>query len=152
MYLSNSAASAYARVGMETGVSAADPHKLILMLYEGAILAVLNAISHLDRGDTAQKGASISHAISIIDSGLKASLDLNTGGEIASNLATLYEYMSNRLLLSNLKNEKEGMEEVKTLLIELKGAWEEIGKKQVAQNVGKDADTHRKASLSYGQI
>lgn len=151
MYYTN-AATAYSMVEMETGVSSANPHKLILMLFEGAILAVSNAIVQMERNEIGRKGASVSHAISIIDSGLKASLDLDMGGEIAKNLSSLYEYMSNRLLHSNLKNEVEGLEEVRKLLIELKGAWEEIGKKQAAPSMAEPANTQKKASTSYGQI
>lgn len=151
MTTSYSAASAYSRVGMETGVSNADPHKLILMLFEGAILAVGNAIGHLERNEIGPKGASISHAISIIDSGLNASLDLTSGGEIARNLSSLYQYMSNRLLLSNLNNDMAGLEEVRKLLIELKGAWEEIGRKQDSAPLEPSGPANR-ASISYGQI
>ncbi len=150
MTTSYNAASAYSSVEMETGVSHADPHRLILMLFEGAILAVSNAIMHLDRKETAEKGAAISHAISIIDSGLNASIDLNSGGEIAQNLSSLYQYMSNRLLLSNLNNDRGGMEEVRKLLIELKGAWEEIGRKE---SVSPDSPApEKRASISYGQF
>lgn len=152
MYPSNLAANTYAKVGMETGVSFADSHKLILMLYEGAIMAISNAILHMERNDIGRKGASISHAISIIDSGLKASLDLESGGEIARNLLTLYEYMSHRLLLANLNNDKAGLEEVSKLLTDLKGAWEEIGKKQATPSHAEPEQPKNRASISYGQI
>jgi len=122
-----SGANAYAKVGVETGVLAASPHKLIVMLFEGAMIAVVTAIQQMKNGDIPGKGKSISKAIMIIDNGLRASLDKKVGGEIAISLDALYEYMSHRLLLANLNNEPEMLEEVHRLLSELKSAWDAIG-------------------------
>lgn len=119
-------ANAYAKVGIETGVIAASPHKLIVMLFEGAIVALSNAIMQMNNGDIAAKGHSISKAIAIIDSGLRASLDKKAGGEIAVSLDSLYEYMNNRLLLANLNNQVELLGEVQILLRDLKSSWEAI--------------------------
>ncbi|HYD60990.1 MAG TPA: flagellar export chaperone FliS [Noviherbaspirillum sp.] len=131
---SQSGARAYATVGVETGVAAADPHKLIVMLFEGAMVAVASAIQHMQAGDIAKKGAAISKAISIIDNGLRASLDKKVGGEIALNLDALYEYMSNRLLIANIKNQPTVLEEVYQLLKGLKSAWESIAPNANAAN------------------
>lgn len=119
-------ANAYAKVGIETGVVAASPHKLIVMLFDGALAAVATASQHMKTGNIPGKGQAISKAISIIDSGLRASLDHKVGGEIAVNLDALYEYMSNRLMLANLNNQAEMLEEVQRLLQELRTAWEAI--------------------------
>lgn len=119
--------NAYAKVGIETGVAAASPHKLIVMLYEGALVAISMALQHMKTGNIAAKGQSISKAMLIIDSGLRASLDKKAGGEIAESLDSLYEYMGNRLLQANLKNQPEILEEVHRLLSELKSAWDAIG-------------------------
>jgi flagellar protein FliS len=124
---SHRALKAYAEVGVETGVAAANPHKLILMLFEGAILAVAAAKMHLQRKETALRGEAISKAIMIIDAGLKASLDLNAGGHMAERLFALYEYMLGRLLYANLKHRSEPLDEVSHLLSELKSAWAAIG-------------------------
>lgn len=125
----SNALNTYKNVGLESGVAAADPHKLILMLYQGALLAISSAKNQMARKQIAAKGASISKAITIIDEGLKASLDVKAGGEIATNLRDLYDYMNQRLLLSNLKNDPAMLDEVSTLLNELKGAWESINPK-----------------------
>jgi flagellar secretion chaperone FliS len=71
--LSQNAARAYAKIGLETGVAAASPHRMILMLYDGALLAVSDAQKHVAERRIAQRGQSISRAISIIEEGLKAS-------------------------------------------------------------------------------
>jgi flagellar protein FliS len=116
----------YHKVGVESGVAAADPHQLILMLYQGALLAIVNAKNGMLRKDIPVKGAAVSQAILIIDDGLKASLNKDVGGELAHNLAALYDYMTNRLLTANLKNDVAALDEVSRLLNDLKGAWEII--------------------------
>ena len=113
---------AYANVGMETGVVAASPHKLIVMLFDGALVALNAALSGIRSGNIAEKGKSISKAIMIIDSGLRAALDKKAGGEIAEGLDSLYEYMSGRLLTANINNDPAIVEEVQRLLIELRDA------------------------------
>ena len=117
---------AYAKVGMETGVVAASPHKLIVMLFDGALVALNTALNGIRSGNIAEKGKSISKAIMIIDSGLRAALDKKAGGEIAEGLDSLYEYMSGRLLTANINNDPAIVEEVQRLLIELRDAWNAI--------------------------
>ena len=132
---SKGGANAYANVGVETGVIAASPHKLVIMLFDGALMAVTNAVQLIKIGNIAGKGQSISKAISIIDTGLRASLDKNVGGAIAINLDALYAYMSSRLLTANLNNDPAILQEVHGLLMELKTAWDAIGQQAaVAQD------------------
>ena len=82
-------AAAYSAVGVETGVSTADPHKLILMLFEGALLQVGTAVIALEKKDIPAKGSAISKAIEIILNGLKVSLDYEAGGDLAERLGAL---------------------------------------------------------------
>ena len=124
---SRSAAHAYANVGLETGVVAASPHQLIIMLYEGAELAVRMAIKHLNEGDLTRKSASITKASTIVLDGLRAALDPQQGGDIALQLDALYDYMNQRLMLAHLSNQTAPLEEVLGLLRELRGAWQQIG-------------------------
>jgi flagellar protein FliS len=121
-----SGVKAYAKVGIETGVTSASPHKLIVMLFDGAIVSVTSAIMHMKGGNIPEKGKAISKAIMIIDSGLRAALDKKAGGEIAQGLDALYEYMGARLLEANLKNNLAHLEEVQRLLQDLRGAWNAI--------------------------
>ena len=120
-------ANAYAKVGLETGVVAASPHKLIVMLFDGALVAVRAAAVHMKARDIEKKGAAISKAINIVQNGLRASLDKKAGGEIAASLDSLYEYICSRLVSANLTNQTEILDEVITLLADLKGAWDAIG-------------------------
>ncbi len=123
------AVNAYNNVGVESLANAADPHQLVVMLFNGARAAVAVARGHLQRKEVEAKGKAIGHAISIIDGGLKASLDLKVGGEMAQNLWDLYVYMVQRLLQANLKNDAKALEEVAQLLEQLGSAWESIGAK-----------------------
>ncbi len=124
---SNKGANAYAKVGLETGVVASSPHKLIVMLFDGALVALRAAAAHMRAGEIASKGMAISKAIMIIENGLRASLDKDAGGQIAASLDALYDYMGRRLLEANIKNQPELLEEVIVLLADLKGAWDAIG-------------------------
>lgn len=126
--------NAYAKVGLETGVSAASPHKLIVMLYDGALAAIATASAQMAAGNIQEKGKAISKAIQIVDNGLRASLDREAGGDIAANLDALYEYMSGRLLHANLKNDQQALEEVRGLLADLRDTWNQIGATPAAGN------------------
>jgi flagellar secretion chaperone FliS len=125
--------NAYAKVGVETGVSSASPHQLIVMLFDGAMKALGAAIVNMKANNIAAKGEAISKAILIIDSGLRASLDKKAGGEIAEGLDSLYEYMGARLLQANLKNDVTILEEVQKLLGDLRSAWTAIGNSPAVQ-------------------
>ena len=119
-------AAAYRNNALDIQVETASPHRLVVMLYDGALMALAKAAMHIKQKETAKKGKAISHAINIIDGGLKASLDHKVGGELSEKLAALYEYMCIRLLQANLNNDIGAVEEVSGLLKEIKSAWEEI--------------------------
>ncbi len=120
------AINAYKNVGIDSGVTSADPHKLISMLYQGALLAIANAKNSILRRDIPARGKAISHAIKIINDGLSLSLDKEVGGDLALNLSALYEYMTHRLLFANINSDMAALDEVARLLGELKEAWESI--------------------------
>lgn len=125
-FASPCSAQTYARVGMETGVAAADSHQLIVMLFDGALLAIARAGNAMQEGRIADKGQAISRAIDIVANGLRASLSFSSGDELAERLAALYDYMVVRLLHANLHNDVAALREVSRLLAEIKSAWEEI--------------------------
>lgn len=123
----------YQRVGIESGVASADPHKLILMLFEGARQALDCSRLYTQQNRIAAKGEMISKAIMIIDHGLKASLDKTAEGELTTRLDQLYDYMTARLLIANIQNDLAIIEEVNQLLGELQDAWISIGKQPVGK-------------------
>lgn len=123
---------AYGSSALETEVEVASPHKLVLMLFDGALQAIRLARVQMEQGKIAEKGQLIGKAVSIIDEGLRNSLDAKQGGELAVNLASLYEYCTGRLLHANLNNDAGALDEVSTLLGEVRSAWVEIGRKPTA--------------------
>lgn len=125
--MSRSPAASYAQVSMDIATETADPHRLILMLFEGARAAITVARAHMERKEVAEKGLAISKAIDIVSNGLLVSLDIESGGELAERLAALYEYIVQRLLWANLKNNLAALDEANQLLGELQSAWAMIG-------------------------
>ncbi|OJZ20313.1 MAG: flagellar export chaperone FliS [Thiobacillus sp. 65-29] len=119
-------AQAYTHVGLETNILGASPHRLIVLLYEGAELSIRMAIKHINDGDLMKKSAAITKASSIIHDGLRAALDPH-GGPISQQLDALYDYMNKRLMLAHLRNDTVPLEEVLGLLRELRHAWQQIG-------------------------
>jgi len=124
------AAQAYARIGLETGVAAASPQRLVVMLYDGALAAIADGRAHLVAGHTAPKGRALGKAIGIIDEGLKAALDPSQGGAIARQLMDLYDYIAQRLLLGNARNDVKLLDEATRLLGELRDAWASLAARQ----------------------
>ena len=131
-YSPRSAANAYSKMDMETGVLVADPHKLVLMLFDGAIMAILNGAQQLQAGKIPEKTKSIAHAIAIVEHGLRASLNKEVGGELALNLDSLYTYMVRQLMAANVQNDLNKLAEVRKLLGELRGAWDQIAPNKTA--------------------
>lgn len=117
----------YHRVGVETGVAAASPHALTLMLFDGFVTVVKHARQALREGRIDDKCRHIGHASRILDEGLKAPLNLAAGGELARNLNNLYEYMLVRLLRANLHNDDAALQEVIRLIEPVREAWVGIG-------------------------
>lgn len=114
----------YKQVGTQAAIETADPHTLIKMLIDGAIERINKAKYYMLEKDLVHKGESISRAISIID-GLKISLD-SEGGKIAENLEALYDYMQRQLLAANVQNKTENLDEVLSLLNEIRSGWASI--------------------------
>ncbi len=150
------AVSQYTQVGIETGLTDASPHSLILMLLEGAIISINVAKAHMERKNIGEKCTAISRALMIIDEGLRASLDKKAGEGIAENLDALYEYMENRLIMANIHNQIEPLDEVVRLLTEIKSAWEEIKPEgpagMAAQKPAEEVEQPpKRGSQSYGK-
>ncbi|GAB2883845.1 flagellar export chaperone FliS [Uliginosibacterium flavum] len=137
MFARNSAAT-YARVGIETNVSSADPHQLILMLFDGALLAVNSAAAAIESKDNPAKIRHISKAVEIITMGLQASLDAS-GGELTERLHALYDYMGMRLALANAQSNTAPLIEVSGLLRDLREAWAQISDATRAETTAQEA-------------
>jgi len=115
----------YGKVAVGSEVAFATPHRLVQMLMDGALEKIATAKGHMVRKEYEAKGSHINWAISIID-GLRGSLNMEEGGEIANNLDGLYAYMVRRLAEANLRNDLASLDEVSSLLLEIKSAWDAI--------------------------
>lgn len=120
-----SAMKQYQRVGVQTQVAEASPHRLIQMLMQGGLDRIYQARGAIQFGRLAEKGELIGKSISIVG-GLREALDHEVGGEISANLDRLYEYMIRRLTEANRNNDADALTEVAALLQEIKAGWDGI--------------------------
>lgn len=114
----------YQKLGIESEVSHASPHRLIQLLFEGALGRLAAAQGAMERGDIAIKGEMLGKAIGIIG-GLRSSLDMESG-ELSERLDQLYEYINLRLLEASTQNDIEKVSEAIQLLKTIKSGWDEI--------------------------
>jgi len=127
--------NAYAHTAIDSAVPEADPHRLVMMLFDGALAAIADARYHIARGHIEGRGNAISKAISIVDQGLRFALDEARGGPLAVRLGELYRYICARLLTANLHSRSEALDEAAKLLGDLRSAWAEMPKGNPAPQV-----------------
>ncbi len=120
------AVNAYQTVQVDAAVLGASPHELIAKLLSKAISSIGKAKGYMLSNDIPNKAGQIKIAVSIISDGLRGSLDMEAGGEIAASLDALYEYMLQRLMVGHAKNDPSALDEVNTLLQEIKSGWDGI--------------------------
>ena len=127
--------AAYRSTSAHAGVEGADPHRLIVMLMDGALERIAAARGLMNHGSGGAEKAQLLHrAVAIIDE-LRNSLNFKAGGELSHNLDALYEYMCMRLMQANSANKPESLDEVSRLLNEIRSAWLQLpahGRAQVA--------------------
>ncbi len=123
--LAHSALKQYQQVGMESAVVYANPHRLAQILFENALDSIAAAKRHVGQAKMAKKAECITRALNIVE-GLRLNLDLERGGQVAANLDSLYEYVGMRLLHANIKNDTRILDEVASLLGEIKSGWDAI--------------------------
>jgi flagellar protein FliS len=124
---------AYQRVNTQTSITDADPHKLIQLLYNGALERINMAKARMQADDYAGKGKLITKAIEIIG-GLRSFLDFEKGGDLAARLEALYDYMERTLFEANAKNDVAKLDEVANLLRSIKDGWDGIREEAVGQS------------------
>lgn len=116
----------YRQIGVSTSVEGANPHKLVSLLFDALQSEILAARGAISRGDIAEKGRAICHAVRILQEGLIAPLDMERGGAIAANLRDVYEYAVMRLTVANLRNDDEALIETYKLISPIQQAWSQI--------------------------
>jgi flagellar secretion chaperone FliS len=125
----------FARIYQAQAVLTTNPGNLVLMLYDGAIRFMNQAIdddTHPDEAVRIQKmHTSIVKAQNILVE-LRANLDFNAGGDYARELDRLYDYYIRRLMKANLGKTTEPLHEVVGLIGQLRSGWAEMLLKQSA--------------------
>lgn len=124
--ISTRSVNAYRRQSIESDVSSASPHRLVEMLFEGAIVKIGTARHALERGDIKAKCENITKAVRIIEEGLKSNLNLADGGELAANLDRIYDYCVLQLTQANARNDAAALTEVSELLTVVSDGWKNM--------------------------
>ena len=125
--MSGFGAKAYSKLGLETDVISGEPHRLILMLFDGALLCIRKGRSFMLAKRTAEKCQALTTGIEIVDMGLLASVDARHDPEFANRLIGLYRYVTMRLLQANMRNDVKALDEAEKILQDLRSAWVQIG-------------------------
>ena len=124
-----------------TSVQSASREKLLLMMYEGAIRFVKQAITAIEQKQIAEKGTNIGRAYDVIME-LNNTLDHKVGGEISKNLEQLYMYMTEQLTKGNIDNNTENLKNVLKILETLYDGWK-MAVEQIKKQEQSKANTEK---------
>jgi flagellar protein FliS len=116
------ALNSYGSVQVVTGVASANNVQLIQMLFDGLIESLAKAKGHMVHGTIKEKSDALGRAGRIVV-GLQGALDFKQGGDLAQNLNELYAYVTRRLFHINAHNDLEALDEVFTLMNDIRQAW-----------------------------
>lgn len=133
-------------------ISTASPEQILLMLYDGAVRFTRQAIAGISENNFEKKGHGVTKAMAIIAE-FSNSLDHEVGGQIATDLDALYDFMMRELTSANIKNDVEKLNTVETLLMDLRQTWSEavdINKKEIASmaSVGQNQNSYTSLAVS----
>jgi flagellar protein FliS len=146
----NKGANQYRQVGATSEVAGADPHRLIQMLMEGALTRMSQAKGMIETKNYEGKAKLLGRVMDIIAT-LQSSLDHDQGGDLSVNLDRLYDYMNRRLLMASSANDISMIDEVMSLLLEVKSGWDGI-REEYLINTGKKPNKNNdtnESSLNY---
>ena len=124
-YSSKRMSTEYGEVNVQSEIDSADPHRLVGMLLEGALVRIFKAKVEIEQNRVEEKIAHLTQAVAIVDS-LKSSLNFDVGGEIVEQLSGLYDYITRQLVVANSQNSIEILDEVTLLLKDVNEAWSGI--------------------------
>ncbi len=115
----------YRKVSLDGEISVASPHRIIQMMFEGALQRVAQSRYAIEHKDIENKGIFIGKAIGLI-TGLNSSLNMDAGGDIAGNLSDLYDFMLRRISEANINNDIQALDDVSDILKTIKEGWDAI--------------------------
>lgn len=130
--MTQAALAAYGEVKVHSAIEGASPTELISMLFDGVSSRLNQSLTAMEAGEIAKKGELISQTISILEY-LAAVLDEHKAPEVADNLSGLYRYMVTTLLNANINNDPAAIQEVISLMAEVRDAWSQMMRIEAAQ-------------------
>jgi len=119
------AAASYNKIKTHSAVDDASPHKLIDMLFDGALERITQAKGAMEHGNIELKGQKINGAINIVN-GLRENLNHDNAADISENLEATYEYITRILSQAHAENDMKLLDEASTLLNNIAEAWKKI--------------------------
>ena len=115
----------YGQIKNDAQTTYASPHQLMLMLFDGAIEAMSFTIGAIQNENFELRSKQNTRSITIIN-GMRECLDMETGGELANNLYSLYQYMTKELFRASFKNDADTVQNIQSMLKDIRGSWEKI--------------------------
>ncbi len=141
-------ASLYKKTSVDGEIFAAHPHKLILLLFDGALASMNHAKGCIAQRDVPGKVRYVTHAMRIVQMGLRASIDRKHDPAFADRLIELYDYVSYRLLQANIRNDAAAIDDAVRILAGLRDAWVKIG----PEVTGKPATASAPSPMEAGAV
>ncbi|MCG6268342.1 flagellar export chaperone FliS [Vibrio furnissii] len=124
--LMDSGYDSYQQVDLDAQAAAATPHQLVVMLIDGLLNEIERIRGHISVGRLAEKGAGINKCMNILI-GLDSALDMESGGELATNLHQLYDFCQVELYQASVQNDVERLNTVETVMGNIKEGWMNFG-------------------------
>ena len=115
----------YGQIKNDAQTSYASPHQLMLMLFDGAIEAMSMTVGAIQNNNFELRSKQSTRSITIFN-GMRECLDMETGGELANNLYSLYQYMTKELFRASFKNDADTVQNIQSMLKDIRGSWEKI--------------------------
>ncbi|MET1029633.1 flagellar export chaperone FliS, partial [Domibacillus tundrae] len=104
-------------------VNTASPGDLTLMLYNGCIKFIRYAEKAMKENNIEQKNTNVQKAQAIIR---ELSITLKTDTDLAKNMLSLYEFLHERLVEANIKNDPAILKEVEEFVTEFRDTWKQV--------------------------
>jgi flagellar protein FliS len=111
------------KVYANNSVTTASPGELTLMLYNGCIKFIRYAEKAMNENNIEQKNTNVQKAQAIIR---ELSITLKTDTDLAKNMLSLYEFLHERLVEANIKNDPAILKEVEEFVIEFRDTWKQV--------------------------
>ena len=125
MYATNKGINAYKKDSLKADLAGANPHRVIQLLMQGALERLALSKGFIDRRDMEAKSNTLTRVIEIINA-LRDALDRDANPELVDNLDALYSYMIEQVHEAGLKMDVSKIDTVMELMLEIKGAWDQI--------------------------